>query len=95
MDLNLIKQKIEVLDKTQQIEVLRIIKKNANSKLNENKSGIYINLAFLPEDVLKELCEFIKYISDQEQLLNPVENQKEDFKNTFFLEKEDKDNMIV
>ena len=94
MDLEAMKIKIESLDKTHQIEVLRIIKKNPAITLNENKSGIYINLTFLPEDTISELCEFIRYISDQEQLLDPMETQKQDFKNIFFLDKEDKDNLI-
>lgn len=94
IDLELIKKKIESLDKSQQIEVLRIIKKNPSVTLNENKSGIYINLTFLPEDVLLDLQNFIQYTMDQEEILIPVESQKRDFKNTFFIEKEDKDNMI-
>jgi hypothetical protein len=94
IDLETIKTKIESLDKSHQIEVLRIIKRNPAITLNENKSGIYINLTFLPEDTINELSEFIRYIDDQEQILDPVENQKQDFKNTFFYEKEDKDNMM-
>ena len=94
IDLDTIKTKIESLDKSHQIEVLRIIKRNPAITLNENKSGIYINLTFLPEDTINELSEFIRYIDDQEQILDPVENQKQDFKNTFFYEKEDKDNMM-
>ena len=94
MELEDIKRKIESLDKTHQIEVLRIIKKYPAVTLNENKSGIYINLTFLPVEVISELCEFIRYISDQEQILDPVETQKQDFKNIFFLDKEDKDSLI-
>ena len=94
IDLDTIKTKIESLDKSHQIEVLRIIKRNPAITLNENKSGIYINLTFLAEDTLTELCEFIRYISDQEQLLDPMETQKQDFKNIFFLDKEDKDNLM-
>lgn len=94
MELEDIKRKIESLDKTHQLEVLRIIKKYPAVTLNENKSGIYINLTFLQEDVITELSEFIRYISDQEQLLDPMETQKQDFKNIFFLDKEDKDNLM-
>ena len=94
IDLEAMKTRIESLDKSHQIEVLRIIKKNPAITLNENKSGIYINLSFLPEDTIGELCEFIRYITDQEDILDPVEIQKNDFKNTFFYEKEDKDNLM-
>uniref|UniRef100_A0A6C0HZF9 NET domain-containing protein n=1 Tax=viral metagenome TaxID=1070528 RepID=A0A6C0HZF9_9ZZZZ len=93
MDLETIKNKIETLTKTQQIEVLRIIKKHPTSKLNENKNGIYINLTFLPIEAIQELQEFIQYTLDQEEVLTPLETQKQDFKKTFFIEKEDKDNM--
>jgi hypothetical protein len=52
-------------------------------------------MSFLPEDTLKELEEYVSYIKDQEESLETMEYQKEEFKNAFFIEKEDKDNPIV
>jgi hypothetical protein len=89
-----IKLFIETLNKHHQIEVLKILDKQ-NCKLNENKSGVYVNLSFLSEETISELEKFVEYIKDQEESLNTMEYQKEEFKNAFFVEKEDKDNLTV
>jgi hypothetical protein len=74
-----------------QKKILKIIKKNPAVKLNENKSGLYINLTFLPESTLQEINEYITYVNVQETMLNPFEKEKTDFKNTYFMEKENKE----
>jgi transcriptional regulator of heat shock response len=94
MDLEELKKIIESLNKEQHIEVLKIINEFSPATINENKSGIYINMAFLNETTLDKLKQYISYIQDQEQMLKPFECQKEDFKNTFFIEKELKDSML-
>lgn len=66
-----IKQKIESMNKLQHIEVLKIIKKYKNVKLNENKNGVYINISYLPKKAVQELEVYIKYIEDQMAILNP------------------------
>jgi len=80
------KRYIENLDKMHHIEILKIIAKNTNSKVSENKSGVYVNLTFLPENVIEEIETYIMYIQDQEKLLNPVESKKESLKNTLVSE---------
>lgn len=75
---------IEKMTKNQQMEILHILKKNPNIKLNENKGGIFLNMSFLPKDVLESLQKYVNYVKDQELLLNTAEKQKQDFKNTFF-----------
>jgi hypothetical protein len=84
MNLHQIKDYIESFPKKHQIEVLKIIKHTSTTTINENKSGIYINLTFLPEDTISRLCKYIEYVKDQESVLTPFESQKQDFKNTFF-----------
>jgi hypothetical protein len=84
MNLVEIKERIENFPKKHQIEVLKIIKTTSTTTINENKSGIYINLTFLPEDTISQLCKYIEYVKDQESVLTPFESQKQDFKNTFF-----------
>ena len=37
---------------------------------------------------IQELQEFIQYTLDQEEVLTPLETQKQDFKKTFLIEKE-------
>jgi hypothetical protein len=94
MDLESIKKTIESFNKTNQIEILEIIQKGSSSLLNENKNGIYVNMTFLSEEVIEDIVKHIEYIKDQELILTSFESQKDDFKNTFFIEKEVKDLMI-
>ena len=46
------KGQIEKMSVQQQLEILKILHEHNDVKLNENKSGVYINLSFLPEPVL-------------------------------------------
>jgi len=88
-----IREQIENMSKFNQIEVLRILTKNKNVIINENKYGIHINLSELDEAILHELSVYIKYVNTQEIYLNNAEQEKEKYKNTFFL-KDNKDNSI-
>lgn len=83
-EINQIQQTIENMNKFNQIEVLRILKKYPEVTLNENKYGIHINLTELRYDILNELLTYIKYVNTQEITLNSIEKQKEDYKNTYF-----------
>jgi hypothetical protein len=86
-----IKSTIEKMNKIHHIEILKIIKKNQLVVINENKSGVYINLTFLPESTLIEMQNYIHYIRDQENVLIPMESQKDFLKNTFFVNDESTD----
>ena len=88
MDLEIMKNKIEKMSKKHHIEILKILKMNANVKLNENKSGVFVNLSFLPQDTIDEIQNYLNYIQDQESSLVFLENQKEEFKNIFFASSE-------
>jgi hypothetical protein len=90
-----IKNKIESMDKIHHIEILKILKKSAAIKLNENKSGIFVNLSFLSTTVLDEIKKYIHYIKVQETSISHLETQCDNFKNTFFVDKEDKDNIVL
>jgi hypothetical protein len=94
-ELESIKTKIESMGKQYHIEILKILKNNSSIKLNENKSGVFVNLSFLSKDTIDEIIKYIDFISQQENSISYLETQKEDFKNTFFTEKEDKDNYIL
>ena len=82
--LNYIRESIENMNKFNQIEVLRLLNKNKNVTLNENKYGVHINLSELDEHVLNELGVYINYVNTQEIALNKIEQQKADYKNTYF-----------
>jgi hypothetical protein len=90
-----IKSRIEMMGKNHHIEILKILKKNPSNKLNENKSGVYINLSFLPEDSINEIMEYLGYINDQESALRSMETQKQEFKNIFFVGKENKEDPLI
>jgi septum formation inhibitor-activating ATPase MinD len=81
--INTMRNIIEKMNKFNQIEVLRILKDN-NATLNENNYGIFVNLTNLNDSVLDKLTNYIEYVEDQEQNLNHIEKQKEDYINTYF-----------
>lgn len=89
--LNNIREKIENMEKFNQVEVLRILTNHKNTIVNENKYGIHINLSELEDSVVKELEMYIKYVSNQEKYLDDFEKEKEIYKNTYFIDKDDAD----
>ena len=89
--LNYIREQIEQMSKFNQIEVLKILTKNKNVIINENKYGIHINLTEVDKSIIDELNVYINYVNAQELNLNEMELQKEEFKNIYFT-KDNKDN---
>jgi hypothetical protein len=83
-ELEIMKTKIELLPKFHQVEILRILKKSPVVKINENKSGVFVNLSFLPNDTIQDILNYVKYIQEQEHTLQTVEYQKKSFKDEFF-----------
>ena len=79
------------MNKFNQVEVLRIFNKYPEVMLNENKYGIHINLSELSKEIIEELNIYIKYVNTQEINLNIIEQEKEKYRNTYFL-KDIKDN---
>ena len=80
------KNKIESMSKNHQIEILKILKKKPIAKINENKSGVFINLSLLPASILEEIDFYLNYVHDQEKSLLQLEFQKKEFKDTYFME---------
>ena len=93
-ELNYIRDTIENMNKFNQIEVLRILHKYNQVTINENKYGIHINLSELSKEILDEINNYINYVKTQEITLNSIEQQKEDYKNTYFA-KDIKDNTKI
>jgi hypothetical protein len=83
-ELNYIREVIENMNKFNQIEILKILSKHEKVTLNENKYGIHINLSEIDKIIIDELFFYIKYVNAQEQNLHSIEQQKEDFRNTYF-----------
>ena len=88
--LSYIREQIENMSKFNQVEILRILTKYPNVTINENRYGIHINLGELENIILDEMDVYIKYVNTQEIYLNSAEQEKEKYKNTFFL-KDNKD----
>lgn len=77
-----IKNAIEKMDKFHHIEILKILKKHNNIRLNENKSGVFVNMMFIPKEVLEEVTKYLDYISEQEKSINNFEKQQEELRKT-------------
>jgi len=75
-ELERIKREIDILSKNHHIEILKILKKFPEIKLNENKSGVYVNLTFLPKEVVDAMQEYVQHINSQEQMLEMAEKEK-------------------
>jgi hypothetical protein len=90
-ELNYVRDSIENMNKFNQVEVLRILTKHKKVTINENKYGIHINLSELSKEIIDEMNIYINYVKTQEITLNSIEQQKEDYKNTYF-SKDIKDN---
>jgi hypothetical protein len=93
-ELDAMKMAIEKMNKYQQIEILKILTETS-SKVNENKSGVFVNLSLLAPEVLRKLHQYVHYTKDQNENLDTIEYQKAEFKQSFFTEKENKDNPIL
>ena len=78
-----VKDKIELLSKSYQIEIGRLLKKN-NVYLDENKNGVFINLSELDQSVLKEITEYLSYANKQELQLKNIEIKQEELKDNYF-----------
>ena len=83
-ELNFIRETIENMNKFNQIEVLRILNRHNDVTLNENKYGVHINLTDLDKNIINELALYIKYVNAQEIALNSIEQQMEDYRNSYF-----------
>jgi hypothetical protein len=84
------KKYIENMNKYHQVEILKILSKNL-CKINENKSGVYVNLSFLSKETITEIEKYIEYSKEQEESFKTIEYQKEEFKNAYFNEKDNKE----
>jgi hypothetical protein len=84
MLLETIKTKIERMEKTQHVEVFKILKKYPSFVCSENKNGIFINLTCLEPEPLADLQKYIQYVEEQEQVLQQIEKQKDEYQRTFF-----------
>jgi CTP-dependent riboflavin kinase len=84
INISKLKERIELMPKYHQIEILRILNNSASVKKNENNNGTFVNLTEQSKDVLNELEKYANYVDDQQKHLNKIENEKELLEKTFF-----------
>ena len=77
------KEKIESLHRPYQIQILRILKKH-NLEFNENRNGVFFNLAKLDEDTLTDIEKYLTYVDQQINYLSEHEKQKDLYKENYF-----------
>ncbi len=95
VQLEKIKTRIEKLSTDNQLEILKILHSSPDVKLNENKSGVYVNLSFLPENAFKKLLSYLDYVQEQEQMLLLAETKKDTYVNKIFGQDAEDNNEIV
>ena len=78
-----LKEKIEQMSGTHQIEVLRALR-TAGVTTNENSNGTFVNLTGLGQDVVDKLADYVQYVEDQQARLSTVEAEKERLHQEYF-----------
>lgn len=75
------RDKIEQMNKHNQLEVLKILAEyKTELDLNENSNGTYINLFDAKKEIIERLHNYVKFVESQEKYLNDMEHQKEAYK---------------
>ena len=82
-ELKELKDNIELLSKSYQIEVGRLLLNN-NIQIDENKNGIFINLSKIDTPTLIKLKNFLIYANSQEDNLKNIESKQEELKDYYF-----------
>jgi len=83
MSLTQIKDKIEGLHRPYQVQILRILKKH-NVYINENRNGVFFNLAKLDDATLADIDKYLLYVDQQIDFLSEHEKQKDLYKENYF-----------
>ena len=80
----LIKEKIELLSKQHQIELLRILSIIPSISISENNNGVFINLTQQNDIVFEKIENFLEYVNIQQKSLSFLEKQQDDIESEFF-----------
>ena len=86
VDLEIVKQRIERLGVNYQIEILSILVKDG-VHINENKTGIRLNLGILwtnHKTAFDQMIQYLEYAEEKETRLDSVEHVKQEMCNTYF-----------
>jgi len=88
-----IKETIENMNKSYQIEVLKLLTKEESINISENNNGTFINLTNMDSSVIKKLQVYIDYVNKQQNQLLFVEEEKANIKNEFFKKEKKQSNI--
>ena len=83
-ELKQLKEQIEKMDKSNQIDILKILRDSNKVILNENKSGVYVNLTYCPQNIIDEIIQYLDYTNEQEKVLKKIEQEKDNVKTEYF-----------
>ena len=89
IQLNLLKDEIEKLEKFHQIQILEILVENKVS-FTENRNGVFINMIKIRSEVILKIKEYLLYVTNQNSHLESTEELKKQLKHNFF-NKDNKD----
>jgi hypothetical protein len=76
-------QKITTLEHKEHIIIGTILRKYPTIKLNENKGGIMVNLATIPEEAVMDIQKYIDYLNTQKNVLHKIECETNEYKQYF------------
>ncbi len=79
-----VKEKIELLSKQHQIELLRILSVIPGISISENNNGVFINLTQQNDIVFEKIENFLEYVSVQQKSLSLLEKRQDDIETEFF-----------
>jgi len=76
-------QKISALEPKEHIIIGTILRKYPSVKLNENKGGVMVNIATVPDEAIQEIEKYLSYINTQQSVLNKIESETNEYKQYF------------
>jgi len=77
-------EQIHSMDPKEHIVIGTILRKYQTVKLNENKSGLMINMNTVPIEALNEIRTYLDYIRTQNNVLQKIEEETKELKKGFF-----------
>jgi hypothetical protein len=78
-----IKEEIELLNKSRQVDILQFFL-SKNIPTTENKNGNFINLSHINEEIIQLLNMKLAYFKEQDDTINEMEKIKQGFHESFF-----------
>ena len=84
MNLSSIKDRVESMNKNNQIEIGRILINEHSVSYTENQNGTFINLSNITEEIAIKLRNYINYVDLQESQINQTEHHKDELKDIYF-----------